>query len=125
MGNNITKNAPQLIIEGDKWIEDNELRISVADRLITAIATNKNLTSNDRLLLIVLLGQAATGFYPAEKWVLNHTGMDKKTYHRCRQRLIEQGIMDFQEYKYMKIFIDNIEQEAPWLLLMIFIFLYY
>lgn len=103
-----TRNAPQLLLEGEKWIEENESRISIADRLLVAVGSRKDLTAYDKLLLLVLLGQSYSGFYPSEKWILDRTGMDKKTYHRCRQHLIESGIMEFEEYKYMKIFIDNI-----------------
>ena len=36
----ISRNAPELIILGEKWEANNEQRIAVADRLIKAIGTN-------------------------------------------------------------------------------------
>ena len=50
-------NAPALYMRGKKWKQENEQRISVADRLLVAIGTTKGLTANDRLLLILLIGQ--------------------------------------------------------------------
>ena len=49
-------NAPALYINGQKWKQQNEQRISVADRLLVAIGNKKGLTANDRLLLIILIG---------------------------------------------------------------------
>ena len=66
----ISRNAPELIILGEKWEANNEQRIAVADRLIKAIGTNKKLKANERLLLIILLGQAPQGFHVSEKWIL-------------------------------------------------------
>ena len=43
----ISRNAPELIILGEKWEANNEQRIAVADRLIKAIGTNKKLLFGD------------------------------------------------------------------------------
>lgn len=104
-----SRNAPELIIKGEKWEVNNESRISVADRLIKAIGTNKQLKANDRLLLIILLGQAIEGFHPSEQWVLDRTGMSHKTYLECKKRLQQLKIIRCEDYKSIIVNIDAIE----------------
>ena len=103
------RNAPELIIKGEKWEDKNELRISVADRLIKAIGTNKKLTANARLLLIILLGQATSGFHISEQWILDRTGMTHQTYLNTKNRLIELGLISQKKYKNIIVNIDAIE----------------
>ena len=105
---NSNRNAPELIIEGDKWVQEKEQRISVAERLIHAIGTNKKLNANDRLLLIIFLGQAS-GFHPSEQWIIEHTGMSADTYHSSREKLNKLNYITYEKYKFIKINIENIE----------------
>lgn len=101
-----TNNAPALYMRGRKWQEPNEQRISVADRLLVAIGTTKGLTANDRLLLIVLIGQTddpSKPFHPSEKWVRDRTGMSHDTYIERRKSLAEKGIIELREYESITI----------------------
>ena len=104
---NTNRNAPELIIQGEKWIEENEQRISIAERLIKAIGTNKRLNANDRLLLIIFLGQKS-GFHPSEQWVIEHTGMSADTYHTAREKLNKLQYITFEKYKFIQLNIDKI-----------------
>lgn len=104
-------NAPALYIKGSKWKEQNEQRISVADRLLVAIGNKKGLTANDRLLLILLLGQTddpTNPFHPSEKWIRERTGMSHDTYIERRKSLAAKGIITFKEYESITINIDMI-----------------
>jgi len=105
----ISRNAPELIILGEKWEANNEQRIAVADRLIKAIGTNKKLKANERLLLIILLGQAPQGFHISEKWILDRTGMSHDTYLNCKKHLRELGYINYKEYDNITIDIEKIE----------------
>lgn len=107
MSDNV-RNAPALYLKGEKWIEENEQRISVADRLMKAIGSNKKLNANDRLLLILFLGQA-NGFHPSERWVLERTGMSADTYHSCRKKLNKLGYIEYEQYKHIIININALE----------------
>ena len=112
MGDYNKTNAPALYINGVKWQEPNEQRISVADRLLVAIGTKKGLTANDRLLLILLLGQTdnpAKPFHPSEKWIRDRTGMSHDTYITRRKALAEKGILTLKEYESITINIDALE----------------
>ena len=105
-------NSPALYIKGSKWREQNEQRISVADRLLVALGNIKGLTANDRLLLILLIGQTndpTKPFHPSEKWIRDRTGMSHDTYISRRKILAEKGIIDFKEYDSITINLDKIE----------------
>ena len=110
MANNT--NAPALYIKGKKWQESNEQRISVADRLLVAIGNKKGLTANDRLLLILLIGQTdnpAKPFHPSEKWIRDRTGMSHDTYIERRKSLAAKGIIEFKEYESITINLTALE----------------
>jgi len=105
-------NAPALYIKGQKWVEQNEQRISVADRLLVALGTKKGLTANDRLLLILLIGQTndpTKPFHPSEKWVRDRTGMSHDTYLERRKALAAKGIIELKEYESITINLNAIE----------------
>ena len=105
-------NAPALYMRGKKWKEGNEQRISVADRLLVAIGTTKGLTANDRLLLILLIGQTddvTKPFHPSEKWIRDRTGMSHDTYIERRKALAAKGIIEFKEYESITINLDYFE----------------
>lgn len=105
-------NSPALYIRGNKWKEPNEQRISVADRLLVAIGTEKGLTANDRLLLILLIGQTddpTRPFHPSEKWIRDRTGMSHDTYISRRKALAEKGILDFKEYDSITVNLNYFE----------------
>lgn len=106
------RNAPELIINGEKWEVNNESRIAVADRLIKAIGSNKKLKANERLLLLVLLGQARHGFHVSEKWVLDRTGMSHDSYLRCRKHLEELQYLSYENYKNITLYIEKIENDG-------------
>jgi len=108
----ITGNAPALYIKGQKWKQQNEQRISVADRLLVAIGNKKGLTANDRLLLILFIGQTddpTRPFHPSEKWVRERTGMSHDTYLERRKNLIAKGIIEIKEYESITINLDSLE----------------
>ena len=102
------RNAPELILVGGKWAEKNEIYLTLPDRIIKQIGTNANLTANERLLLMVLIGQAESGFHPSVQWILDRTGMSEKTYIRCRLSLIEKNIIETEDCVFIKINLDNI-----------------
>ena len=105
-------NAPALYINGQKWKQQNEQRISVADRLLVAIGNKKGLTANDRLLLIVLIGQTddpTRPFHPSEKWIRDRTGMSHDTYIERRKSLATKGIIEFKEYESITINLEALE----------------
>ena len=107
-----TTNAPALYIKGQKWKQQNEQRISIADRLLVAIGNKKGLTANDRLLLIVLIGQTddpTRPFHPSEKWIRDRTGMSHDTYIERRKSLAAKGIIDFKEYESITINLESLE----------------
>lgn len=102
------KNAPELILEGEKWAEQNENYATIPDRFFQKLGTRKDLTANERLLLLLFIGQAYEGFHPSRQWILERTGMNEKTYDRCRNNLVEKGIIETQGCGYIKIFLDNL-----------------
>lgn len=107
-----TGNAPALYIKGAKWKEQNEQRISVADRLLVKIGTMKGLTANDRLLLILLVGQTndpTKPFHPSERWILDRTGMSHDTYLERRKKLVEKGILEIVDYVSITVRLDAFE----------------
>ena len=107
-----TTNAPALYIKGQKWQQKNEQRVSVADRIWKELGTMKGLTANDRLLLILLLGQTDdknNPFHPSEKWIRERTGMSHDTYIERRKKLAEKGLIDFKEYESMTVRLDIID----------------
>lgn len=107
-----TNNAPALYIQGQKWIKENEQRISIADRLLVNIGSKKGLTANDRLLLLILIGQTndpTKPFHPSEKWIRDRTGMSHDTYIERRKSLVEKGIIEFKEYDSITINLNMLE----------------
>ena len=107
-----TNNAPALYMQGSKWKTTNEQRISVADRLLVSIGTTKGLTANDRLLLIILIGQTddpTKPFHPSEKWIRERTGMSHDTYIERRKALAAKGIIEFKEYESITINLNYFE----------------
>lgn len=106
----LSRNAPRLDFQGQKWIKDNEQRITVADRLLVSIG-KLNLTANERLILILLLGQKE-GFRPTETFVRERTGMTHQTYMNARKGLEEKCLIHCEPYKEIVILIDQIEKRS-------------
>lgn len=104
----INRNAPKLKFSGGtKWKEENEQRLSIADRLFVALG-KLNLTANERLILIVLLGQKE-GFRPTEQFMLDRTGMSHQTYLASRKSLEKKGLITLLPYCEIIVRLDVID----------------
>lgn len=100
--------APELKFTGHKWNSENEQRLSIADRLWVKLG-NKKLTANERLFLLVLLGQKE-GFHPSEKFITERTGFSHDTYITTRKKLSDKGFITILPYESITIHIDKIDE---------------
>ena len=100
--------APKIMIEGQPLNQrQSDWKMIYPREFFEAIASDKQLTANARLYLIVVAAQS-NGFPMAEQTIKNMTGMSGATFDRARKLLEDLGYITIIERKETIVHLDKI-----------------